>query len=86
MCPRWNSFPAGFIPPCRNEMTHLTPKQFSSVPCPTCGVGLGERCLLHSGSPRLEPHLDRKLVAAEAIELHRSVETTRQIRQVKVHG
>jgi hypothetical protein len=50
------------------KMRDLTLKQLSSVPCPTCGVASGERCLLHSGGPRSEPHLDRKLVAAEAIE------------------
>ena len=49
----------------------LTAKQWFSVPCPTCGVGCGERCLLHSGSPRSEPHLDRKLSAVEAIEAKR---------------
>jgi hypothetical protein len=46
----------------------LTPEQLSSVPCPTCGVAVGERCVLHSGAPRSEPHVDRKLAAAEAIE------------------
>src|SRR6266850_1049166 len=38
-----------------------------SVPCPSCGVASEERCLLHSGTPRSEPHVDRKLSAAEAI-------------------
>jgi hypothetical protein len=46
----------------------LNTEQLSSVPCPTCGVAAGERCVLHSGSPRSEPHLDRKLSAIEAIE------------------
>ena len=50
------------------KMSDLTPEQLSSVPCPTCGVGAGEPCLLHSGSPRTEPHLERKLSAAEAME------------------
>jgi hypothetical protein len=50
------------------RMKDLTPKQLSSVSCPTCGVGVGERCLLHSGGPRSEPHVDRKLAAAEATE------------------
>jgi hypothetical protein len=44
----------------------LTPKQMASVPCPTCGVPTGEPCVLHSGGPRMEPHTDRKLSAAEA--------------------
>jgi len=46
----------------------LTIRQASSVRCPTCGVGIGERCVLHSGGPRLEPHVDRKLAAADALE------------------
>jgi hypothetical protein len=50
------------------RMNELTAKQFSSVPCPTCGVAAGMRCLLYSGTPRTEAHIDRKLSAAEAIE------------------
>jgi len=46
----------------------LTPEQLWPVPFPTCGVGVGERCVLHSGGPRSEPHVDRKLAAAVAIE------------------
>ncbi|MGC2890066.1 MAG: hypothetical protein WB627_13425 [Candidatus Acidiferrum sp.] len=49
-------------------MKDLTLKQLSSVDCPTCGVPAGESCLLHSGGTRSEPHVDRKLAAAEAIE------------------
>jgi len=49
----------------------LTARQLFCVPCPTCGVAAGERCLLHSGGPRSEPHVDRKLSAAEAIEAKR---------------
>jgi hypothetical protein len=45
-----------------------TPKQLSSIPCPTCGVAAGMRCVLNSGGPRSEPHVDRKLAAAEALE------------------
>ena len=52
----------------------LTPKQLSSVPCPTCGVAAGERCVLHSGAPRSEPHVDRKFAAAEAAEKKRGEE------------
>lgn len=48
-------------------MKDLTPEQLSSVPCPTCGVAIGEPCLLHSGAPRSEPHLERKLCAVEAV-------------------
>ncbi len=53
------------------RMSDLTSKQLLSVPCPTCGVRSGERCLLHSGALRSEPHVDRKLSAAEAIEVKR---------------
>jgi hypothetical protein len=49
------------------RMRDLTLKQLTAVPCPTCGVAPGRRCLLHSGAPRSEPHVDRKLSAAEAI-------------------
>jgi hypothetical protein len=49
-------------------MGDLTQKQLISVPCPTCGVAAGARCLLHSGAPRSEPHINRKLSAADAIE------------------
>ena len=50
------------------RLKDLTPRQVSSIPCPTCGVPAGKRCLLHSGSPRTEPHIERKLSAAEALE------------------
>jgi hypothetical protein len=46
----------------------LTRKQILSVPCPTCGAATGEVCELHTGAPRTEPHRDRKLSAAEALE------------------
>jgi hypothetical protein len=54
--------------PVRVKKKELTPEQLSSVPCPTCGVSAGERCVLHSGAPRSEPHVERKFAAAEAIE------------------
>jgi hypothetical protein len=53
------------------RMKDLTPQQLSSVPCPTCGASVGNRCLLHSGALRTELHIDRKLAAAEAIESER---------------
>ena len=53
------------------RISDLTAKQLFSVPCPTCGVAPGERCLLHSGAPRSGPHVDRKLSAAEAMEKKR---------------
>jgi len=46
----------------------LTPKQILSVPCATCGAAIGEACELHTGALRTEPHRDRKLSAAEAVE------------------
>jgi hypothetical protein len=46
----------------------LTLKQTLSVPCPTCGAATGEVCELHTGAPRTEPHRDRKLTAADAVE------------------
>jgi hypothetical protein len=52
----------------RMKRKELTPKQQASVACPTCGVSAGERCVLHSGGLRSETHLERKLVAIEAIE------------------
>jgi len=55
----------------RMRMTHLTPKQLSSVPCPSCGAAAGHLCELHTGRLRVEPHLDRKLAAVEAVETKR---------------
>jgi hypothetical protein len=46
----------------------LTLKQILSVPCTTCGAAIGEACELHTGTLRIEPHRDRKLSAAEAVE------------------
>ena len=61
------------LPYCiKMRKSDLTEKQWFSVPCPTCGVAPGEPCLLHSGGLRTEPHLDRKLSAAEAIETKRN--------------
>ncbi len=53
------------------RMRDLTPEQFTAVSCPTCGVSPGQRCLMHSGGLRSEPHVDRKLSAAEAVESKR---------------
>ena len=46
----------------------LTAEQILSVPCATCGAAIGEVCELHTGAPRTEPHRDRKLAAADAVE------------------
>jgi len=47
----------------------LTRKQILAVPCPTCGAAAEEACELHTGALRTEPHRDRKLSAAEAVEM-----------------
>jgi hypothetical protein len=47
----------------------LTPKQILSVRCLTCGAAPGEVCALNSGAARTEPHRDRKLSAADAVEM-----------------
>src|SRR5271170_4137679 len=54
--------------PVKMKKNELTPKQVSSIACPTCGVTAGERCVLASDIPRRRPHVDRKLAAIEAIE------------------
>src|SRR5258708_32554674 len=60
------------LPYCiKMRKSNLTAKEWSSVPCPTCGVAPGEPCLLPSGALRTEPHVDRKLSAAEALEANR---------------
>ncbi len=53
------------------RMIDMTPKQLSSVPCPRCGAATGERCVLHSGAFRADPHVDRRLSAIEAVESKR---------------
>ena len=50
----------------------LTLKQIFSVPCPTCGAAIEEACELNTGTRRNEPHRDRKLSAAEAMERSQS--------------
>ena len=49
------------------KIRDLAAKELLSVPCPVCGVPAGHRCVLQAGGPRLEPHTDRKVYAAEAI-------------------
>jgi len=53
------------------RMIDMAPKLFLDVPCPTCGVTSGNRCVLHSGGLRSEPHVDRKLCAVEAVKAKR---------------
>jgi len=50
----------------------LSVKQMNSVRCTTCGAATGEPCELHSGALRLEPHRERKLSAADALEAKRN--------------
>lgn len=50
------------------KIKELTPEQILTVPCTTCGAAIGEACELHTGDLRTEPHRDRKLSAAEAVE------------------
>ena len=45
----------------------LTPEQWSSVPCPICGVGVGEVCVSDAGAWCDDPHVDRKYDAFEAV-------------------
>jgi hypothetical protein len=66
--PNWTAFGETPLQHLGMKKRNLTPKQLSSVPCPTCGVAAGQRCVLHSGGLRSEPHVDRKLSAIEATE------------------
>src|SRR5260370_1071307 len=43
------------------RMNDMTPAMFLRVACPTCGVAIGDRCLLSAGGLRSESHVDRKL-------------------------
>ena len=54
------------------KIPKLTRKEKSSVACPTCGVAAGKRCVLVAGGPRNEPHPNRKVAAAEAVEKRRT--------------
>jgi hypothetical protein len=71
------------------RMVELTSKELCAVRCPTCGVAAGERCHLHSGSTCLEPHLDRKLCAIEALEQKRilgaKLHAASKYHRVKLH-
>jgi hypothetical protein len=50
------------------RMRNVTPARLLSVPCPICEVTAGNPCVFSSGVPRSEPHLDRKMLAAEDVE------------------
>jgi hypothetical protein len=42
-----------------------TLKQVQAVDCPTCGAAPGKKCELSTGHPRIQPHRDRRLIAAD---------------------
>jgi hypothetical protein len=63
--PIWTAFARVLSHAVPMRMRGMSPELFNSVPCPTCRVGPGKRCLLHSGGLRNEPHVDRKLAAIE---------------------
>ena len=46
----------------------LTNEQFSSICCPTCGVGVSEPCVWNSGESGFGAHLNRKLSALDGID------------------
>jgi uncharacterized protein (UPF0212 family) len=58
------------------RMLELTRTEMCSVRCPACGAAAGKLCHLASGYTSIEPHLDRKLSAAEALEHKRILETS----------
>jgi hypothetical protein len=43
-------------------------KAVFTVACPTCGVAAGKRCILTTGKPRIEAHVNRRLSALEMLE------------------
>jgi hypothetical protein len=51
-----------YLSPMKKEISQ---KQILAVRCPTCDAAPGERCTLSTGKPRIEPHRDRRLIAAE---------------------
>jgi len=50
------------------KIRDLTQDQLLSVPCPTCEAGIDQPCVLSTGTSRNDPHRDRRLIAAEAVE------------------
>ncbi len=53
------------------KLKELTPELVVSVPCPTCGAASERPCLLYSGDPHIDSHIERKFYAAEIIEIRR---------------
>ena len=71
-CSKLNSLPGRYCP----TMVQMKIKQMSksdllSVRCPKCSAAIGQPCELLSGGQRNEPHPDRKLIAAEIVEMKR---------------
>ena len=64
----WASFYCKLLHHLPVKSKELTAKQIISVPCQTCGAAIEEPCELHTGALRSEPHRDRKLSAADALE------------------
>jgi hypothetical protein len=62
----------------------LTLKQILSVPCPTCGAATKEACELHTGAQRTEPHRDRKLSAAEAVDGQKGERGKQQFNRIHI--
>ena len=53
------------------RMREMTPGLPPAVTCHTCGAAAGTRCLLHSGRPRNDLHINRKLCVFGAVEKQR---------------
>jgi hypothetical protein len=45
----------------------LATEKIYAVSCPTCGAQPRQKCELHSGQPRTEPHRDRCLSAEDLV-------------------
>src|SRR5271163_2927732 len=51
-----------------NRKNSVTKEKWCRVPCPTCGVYVGQRCLTHSGAHRDESHTLRKVAVMERLQ------------------
>jgi hypothetical protein len=58
------------------RMKNVKPALLISVPCPICEAAAGNPCVFHSGVLRSEPHLDRKILAADSLETKRTQRVT----------
>jgi hypothetical protein len=66
------------------RMKNLTPVLLLSVPCPICEVAAGNPCVFDSGAPRSEPHLDRKMLAADDVEEKRIQRTKVEVKPLSL--